>query len=99
MKVHVYDNQREYIIPDDIGLSKKLLSAFGVEDGDFVDIKIDGGKMIISRREARCKISAKEFDDAMEVAMDTMMGCSYSQFENALEVLFNELDIKVEEDC
>lgn len=97
MKVHVYDNQREYIIPDDIGLSKKLLSAFGVEDGDFVDIKIDGGKMIISRREARCKISAKEFDDAMEVAMDTMADCSYSRFQDALEVLFNELDIKVKE--
>lgn len=40
----------------------------------------DEKKMIISRRDARCKISAKEFDDAMEVAMDTMADCSYSRF-------------------
>lgn len=96
MKVHVYDNQREYIIPDDIGLSKKLLSAFGVEDGDFVDIKIDGGKMIISRREARCKISNKELDEAIENAMDIVKDCPCDFFQDALEVLFKELDIKVE---
>lgn len=53
----------------------------------------DEKKMIISRRDARCKISAKEFDDAM----DTMADCSYSRFQDALEVLFNELDIKVVE--
>lgn len=97
MKTRVYNNNDSYILPDDIGLSENLLNAFKAKDGDFVDVKIDDGKMIISRRKVRCKVSNKEFDDAMETAMDIVLGCSYNRLQDALEVIFNELDIKVED--
>lgn len=105
MKTRVYNND-SYILPDDIGLSERFLNAFGVKDGDFVDVKIDGGKMIISRREIRCKISAKELDEAIEAMRQSMnkkgWGGDFKSTcdlvrRNGIESFLAALDIKVED--
>ena len=105
MKTHAYKaGISASIAPNDICLPEKLLDMLGLKDRGNVDVKIDDGKMIISRRKIKYKITKEELNSAIREMMGSMIGNGFTGdiffvgdlVEYNIDAFLNELDIIVE---